>query len=63
MGVELAYTDAVARVTDGLYAKVARFYAGLGIPERTRIEFFDGPHEIHGVGTFEFLRKFLKQPK
>jgi quinolinate synthase len=25
MGVELAYTDAVARATDGLYAKVARF--------------------------------------
>ena len=25
MGVELAYTDAVARVTDGLYAKVANF--------------------------------------
>ncbi len=23
MGVELAYTDAVARATDGLYAKVA----------------------------------------
>src|SRR5476651_2170123 len=25
MGVELAYTDAVARATDGLYAKVANF--------------------------------------
>jgi quinolinate synthase len=25
MGVELAYTDAVARATDGLYAKVSRF--------------------------------------
>jgi quinolinate synthase len=25
MGLELAYTDAVARATDGLYAKVARF--------------------------------------
>src|SRR3984957_21321877 len=25
MGVELAYTDAVAHATDGLYAKVARF--------------------------------------
>ena len=25
MGVELAYTDAVARATDGLYTKVSRF--------------------------------------
>jgi len=25
MGVELAYTDAVARATEGLYAKVANF--------------------------------------
>jgi cephalosporin-C deacetylase-like acetyl esterase len=45
------------------YAKVRRLYAELGIPERTRIEFFLGPHEIHGVGTFEFLREKLKWPK
>lgn len=37
------------------YAPVRRLYQRLGIPERTRIEFFDGGHEIHGVGTFEFL--------
>ena len=24
------------------------------------IEFFDGPHTIHGVGTFQFLYKHLK---
>jgi hypothetical protein len=41
------------------YAKVRRLYAKLGIPERTRIEFFDGPHTIHGVGTFEFLQQHL----
>jgi cephalosporin-C deacetylase-like acetyl esterase len=41
------------------YAKVRRHYADLGIPERTEIEFFNGPHTIHGVGTFEFLSKHL----
>jgi hypothetical protein len=45
------------------YAKVRRFYAGLGIPERTTIEFFNGPHTIHGVGTFDFLRTHLDRPE
>lgn len=45
------------------YAKVRRFYARLGIPERTEIEFFDGPHTIHGVGTFTFLRRYLTWPR
>ncbi|MEO8126790.1 MAG: prolyl oligopeptidase family serine peptidase, partial [Bryobacteraceae bacterium] len=42
------------------YAKVRRFYALLGIPDRTAIEFFQGPHTIHGVGTFDFLDKHLR---
>jgi cephalosporin-C deacetylase-like acetyl esterase len=41
------------------YAKVRRFYTVLGLPDRTEIEFFNGPHTIHGVGTYEFLRKRL----
>jgi dienelactone hydrolase len=41
------------------YAKVRRHYDRLGLSDRTRIEFFNGPHTIHGVGTFEFLHKFL----
>ena len=45
------------------YAKVRRFYVGLGLGERTAIEFFDGPHTIHGVGTFEFLHRHLNWPK
>ncbi len=44
------------------YAKIRKLYADLRIPERTRIEFFDGPHTIHGVGTFEFLHKHLRWP-
>jgi hypothetical protein len=35
-------------------------YTMLGIGDRTTIEFFNGPHEINGVGTFEFLEKHLK---
>jgi hypothetical protein len=45
------------------YAKVQRFYAQLGIPDRTTIEYFNGGHEVHGMGTFEFLRRHLKFPK
>ncbi|NMA48879.1 MAG: hypothetical protein GX947_03810, partial [Tissierellia bacterium] len=42
------------------YAKVRRFYVKLGIGDRTNIEFFNGPHEIHGVGSLQFLNKHLK---
>ena len=42
------------------YAKVRRWYAYLGIPERTTIEYFKGPHQIHGVGTYEFLHDKLR---
>jgi len=45
------------------YAKVRRRYADLKIPDRTEIEFFDGPHEIHGVGTFRFLHRHLSWPE
>jgi dienelactone hydrolase len=45
------------------YAKVRRLYVQLGIPDRTEVEFFDGPHSIHGVGTFEFLHRHLRWPK
>ncbi len=38
-------------------------YVRLGIGERTRIEFFNGPHTIHGQGTFAFLHKHLRWPR
>lgn len=41
------------------YAKVQRFYTQMGMRERTEIEYFDGGHVIHGVGTFDFLKRFL----
>jgi hypothetical protein len=45
------------------FAKVRRLYARLGIPDRTEIEFFNGPHTINGIGTFEFLHRHLDWPK
>lgn len=61
--VERGHFDGVApdeRV--GLeFAKVNRLYsAKLGLPDRCRIEWFAGPHTIHGKGTFEFLQVHLK---
>jgi dienelactone hydrolase len=45
------------------YAKVRYHYAKLKLPERTEIEFFPGGHEIHGQGTFAFLKKHLGYPR
>lgn len=45
------------------YAKVRHLYAArLKRPELTEIEWFDGPHRIHGKGTFEFLHRHLNWP-
>ena len=42
------------------YAKVRHLYAAkLGIPDKTEIEWFVGPHSINGKGTFKFLKKHL----
>jgi len=46
------------------FAKVRHLYAArLGIPDRTAIEWFAGPHTIHGKGTFEFLSRHLQWPE
>ncbi len=45
------------------YARTRKSYDLLGIGNRTEIEFFTGPHSIHGVGTFQFLRKHLNWPE
>ncbi|MFM2169221.1 MAG: hypothetical protein RIS79_3592, partial [Verrucomicrobiota bacterium] len=42
------------------YAKVRRLYNKLLIGDRTTIDHFDGPHMIHGVGTYEFLKEKLR---
>ena len=46
------------------YAKVLNLYAAkLKLPERTEIEFFDGPHSINGKATFKFLHRHLNWPE
>ncbi|MBI1749925.1 MAG: dienelactone hydrolase family protein [Acidobacteria bacterium] len=63
--VERGHNDGVSRDewVAYEYAKVFRFYAQNGMGERTTIEYFNGPHVIHGAGTFEFLRKHLGSPR
>jgi hypothetical protein len=45
------------------YAKVRRHYDKLGLGDKTEIEFFNGPHKINGVATYDFLHKHLNWPK
>ncbi len=47
----------------GEFGKVRRHYDQLGLGDRAVLEFFDGPHTIHGKGTFEFLRRHLNPPE
>jgi len=47
----------------GEFGKVRRHYDQLGLGDRAVLEFFDGPHTIHGRGTFEFLRRHLNPPQ
>lgn len=46
----------------GEFGKVRRHYDQLGIPDRAELEFFDGPHTIHGQGTSRFLQRHLHWP-
>lgn len=46
----------------GEFGKVRRHYDQLGLGNRAVLEFFDGPHTIHGQGTFRFLHHFLDEP-
>ena len=63
--VERGHFDAVApdEMVAYEFAKVRNLYAAqLKIPNRCEIEWFVGPHTIHGVGTFDFLHKNLNCP-
>jgi len=64
--VERGHFDGVApdEMVAYEFAKVRHLYqAKLGIGDRCRLEWFVGPHSIHGQGTFEFLHKHLDWPK
>jgi len=62
--VERGHNDGVSNdeLVSYEYAKVRRNFANLGLPAGTAIEYFLGPHQIHGVGTFEFLHRQLNWP-
>jgi hypothetical protein len=62
--VEHGYKDRVAPLewAAAEYAKVRKLYFQLGIPERTAMAYFDGPHMIHGGETFPFLHRQLRWP-
>ena len=47
----------------GEFGRVQRHYDLLGIGDRAVLEFFNGPHTIHGDGTFKFLHKHLNWPQ
>jgi hypothetical protein len=63
--VERGHRDGVApdEWVASEYARARRLYALLGLRERTAIDWFDGPHTIHGVGSFDFLHHHLRWPR
>jgi dienelactone hydrolase len=64
--VERGHFDGVApdEMVAHEFAKVRFLYeARLGLKDMTEIEWFVGPHTIHGVGTFDFLHKHLDWPR
>jgi cephalosporin-C deacetylase-like acetyl esterase len=63
--VERGHMDQVApdETVGYEFAKVRHLYeANLGLRDQCAIEWFNGPHTIHGQGTFDFLRKHLDWP-
>jgi cephalosporin-C deacetylase-like acetyl esterase len=62
--VERGHDDGVApdEWVAAEFAKVRRHYDKLGLGDRNTIEFFNGPHMIHGVETYQFLHKQLNWP-
>ena len=63
--VENGYRDLVMPVewASAEYAKLRKVYFYLGIPERTELEYFDGPHRIDGKATVRFLHRHLDWPE
>ncbi len=64
--VERGHFDGVApdEMVAYEFAKVRHLYqAQLKLQNRCAIEWFDGPHMINGVGTFEFLDEQLAWPR
>ena len=63
--VERGHFDLVSSDEEVAYefAKTRHLYeARLGLKDQCAIEWFTGPHTIHGVGTFAFLHEHLNWP-
>ena len=45
------------------FARARRVYDKLRIGDQCVIEYFDGPHTINGIGTYDFLHRELNWPK
>jgi dienelactone hydrolase len=63
--VERGHLDQVApdETVGYEFAKVRHLYEqNLGLRDQCAIEWFNGPHTIHGQGTFEFLHEHLNWP-
>jgi len=62
--VERGHNDGVATSEWVGYemGKVLKGYSKLGIQDRAEIEWFEGPHTINGVASFQFLHKHLNWP-
>ncbi len=63
--VERGHFDVVApdETVGYEFAKVRFLYeARLGLRDKCTIEWFTGPHAIHGQGTFDFLHRHLEWP-
>ncbi|MAT16542.1 MAG: hypothetical protein CMJ46_14880 [Planctomyces sp.] len=60
--VERGHRDGVApdRWVAAEYAKVRQHYDEMNLGDKTTIEYFNGPHQIHLVGTVEFLKEHLE---
>jgi dienelactone hydrolase len=63
--VERGHDDGVApdEWVASEFAKARRHYDKLGLATETDIEFFNGPHTIHGVETYRFLHEHLNWPE
>ncbi|MFO0910471.1 MAG: hypothetical protein U0794_19355 [Isosphaeraceae bacterium] len=64
--VERGHFDGVApdETVGYEFAKVRHLYeARLNLGDRCELEWFTGPHTIHGVGTYRFLHKHLNWPE
>ncbi len=60
--VERGHSDAVGLDSwvAAEYAKVRKLYDELGIGDRTKIEYFNGPHRINGIESFRFVERLKK---